>query len=171
MKKGADRDPVIAEGLAHRIKYVRLVRRIVKGRLQWVAQLVCEGIPLRKLDPKTGQVRHPYGSEVQGLDSGPSTIALVGETQAALQQFAAEVVRCPAEIGRLQRHIDRQRRANNPECYEGIFAHPAKKVKLAQVVVAPILHSLFPECRIRESRRQSIKVYRCLFRAELKFTD
>lgn len=53
----------------------------------------------------------------------------------------------------------------------GVFAHPAKKVKLAQVVVAPIWHSLFPECWIRESRRQSIKVYRCLFRAELKFTD
>ncbi len=118
MKKKADRDPVIADGLAHRIKYVRLVQRMIKGRLRWFAQLVCEGIPMRKIDRTTGQFCHPYGSEIQALDIGPSTIAIVGETQAELRQFAAEVVRDHAEIRRLQRHLDRQRRANNPECYD-----------------------------------------------------
>ncbi len=118
MTPGADRDPVIAWGLAHRVKYVRLVRRTVRGRLRWYAQLVCEGLPHRKLDPKTGAFRHPYGTEVQGLDIGPSTIAVVGETTARLEVFAAEVVQDHAAIRQLQRHLDRQRRANNPDCYD-----------------------------------------------------
>jgi putative transposase len=118
MKKHADRDPVIAYGLTHRIKYVRLVRRTIRGRVRWFAQLVCEGLPMRKHDPKTGQFQHPWGTETQGLDIGPSTIARVGETSADLQQFAADVVRYHAAIRREQRHLDRQRRANNPDCYD-----------------------------------------------------
>ncbi len=118
MVNGVDNDPVIAYGLAQRIKYVRLVRRTIKGRLRWFAQLVCEGVPMRKIDQTTGQFRHPYGSEVQALDIGPSTIAIVGDTQAELRQFAAEVVRDHARIRQVQRHLDRQRRANNPDCYD-----------------------------------------------------
>ncbi len=118
MVSGADNDPVIAYGLSHRIKYVRLVRRTIKGRLRWFAQLVCEGIPMRKIDPKTGQFQHPWGTETQGLDIGPSTIARVGQTSADLEAFAADVVRDHAAIRRLQRHCDRQRRANNPDCYD-----------------------------------------------------
>ncbi|MHB1612097.1 MAG: RNA-guided endonuclease TnpB family protein [Sulfobacillus sp.] len=113
-----DRDPVSAYGLSHRIKYVRLIRRTIQGRLRWFAQLVCEGVPMRKIDQTTGQFRHPYGSESQALDIGPSTIAIVGETQAELRQFAAEVVRNHAHIRQVQRHLDRQRRANNPDCYD-----------------------------------------------------
>ncbi|MDA8194675.1 MAG: hypothetical protein M0Z53_11865, partial [Thermaerobacter sp.] len=118
MKKQADRDPVIAYGLAQRIKYVRLVRRTIRGRVRWFAQLVCAGLPMRKLDPKTGRFQHPYGTETQGLDIGPSTIARVGETSADLQPFAADVVRDHAAIRQLQRQLDRQRRANNPDCYD-----------------------------------------------------
>ena len=118
MWKNSDRDPVIAYGLAHRIKYVRLVRRIVRGRLRFFAQLVCEGLPIQKLDPKTGKFKHPLGSETLGLDIGPSTIAIVGDSQVSLQQFAAEILRDHRMIRRLQRHLDRQRRANNPDCYD-----------------------------------------------------
>ncbi|MDA8200176.1 MAG: hypothetical protein M0Z54_12265, partial [Thermaerobacter sp.] len=82
---------------------MRLVRRLVRGRLRWSAQLVCQGLPLRKRDPQTGRVRPPYDTEVQGLDIGPSTIAVVGETTARLELFAAEVVRDHAMIRRLQR--------------------------------------------------------------------
>ncbi len=32
MRKNSDRDPVTAYGLTHRIKYVRLVRRTIRGR-------------------------------------------------------------------------------------------------------------------------------------------
>ncbi len=114
----ADRDPVIAHGLAQRIKYVWLVRRVVRGRLGGYAQLIGEGLPLRKVDPKTGRWRHLVGAETVALDNGPSTIAVVGETQAELRRFAPKAVRDHAAIRRLQRRGDRQRRANNPDCYD-----------------------------------------------------
>lgn len=118
MAKNANRDPVIAYGLAQRIKYVRLVRRTIRGHLRFFAQLVCEGFPMRQLDPKTGQFKHPIGSEILGLDIGPSTIAIVGGSQAYLKQFAEEILRDHRTIRRLQRHLARQRRANNPDCYD-----------------------------------------------------
>ncbi len=86
--------------------------------MRWFAQLVCAGIPMRKIDPKTGRFQHPWGTEMQSLDIGPSTIARMGETSADLQQFAAEIVRNHKKIRRDQRHLDRQRRANNPDCYD-----------------------------------------------------
>ncbi len=118
MIQGAAQDPVIAYGLAHPIKYVRLVRRNLRGRDRYYAQLVCEGIPLRKLDPQNGCFQHPLGSDVVGLDIGPSTIAVAGEIQASLQRFAEDIVRDHATLRREQRHADRQRRANNPNCYD-----------------------------------------------------
>ncbi|MFN3286607.1 MAG: RNA-guided endonuclease TnpB family protein, partial [bacterium] len=103
-------DPVIAHALSCRVKYVRLVRRKLGGRDRFYAQLVCEGTPYHKQQHRIG------GGEV-GLDVGPSTIAVVGEDGAWLVPFCDEVVREHRTIRRLQRKLDRQRRANNPENY------------------------------------------------------
>jgi putative transposase len=104
-------DAVIAHGLAARVKYVRLVRRKLNGRNRFYAQLVCEGRPYQK--PK-----NQLGEGNVGLDIGPSTVATVGEQEAFLAQFCDELVPRHKEIRRLQRTIDRQRRANNPDCYD-----------------------------------------------------
>ncbi len=101
-------DPVIPYALGCRVKYVRLVRRKLGGRDRFWAQLACEGIPYRKPKRKTGD------GEV-GVDIGPSTVAVVGEGTALLIPFCDEVVRSHRTIRRLQRKLDRQRRANNPE--------------------------------------------------------
>lgn len=103
-------DPVIAHGLNSRIKFVRLVRRKLNGRNRFYVQLVCEGKPYQK--PKNAP-----GEGAVGLDIGPSTIAVVGEREAFLEQFCAELEDQAKEIRRLQRKIDRQRRANNPQNY------------------------------------------------------
>lgn len=103
-------DLVIAHGLGCRIKYVRLVRRKVRGRDRFYVQLVCEGVPFRK-------PQHKIGDGDVGLDIGPSTIAVVGADAALLAPFCAEVARAHRVIRRLQRKLDRQRRANNPENY------------------------------------------------------
>ena len=112
-------DPVHLHALEARVKYVRLLWRDLFGRKRFFAQLVCEGLPYRKPTnvAQTGIV---------GLDIGPSTVALVCEDQADLKQFAAELGDKSAEIARLQRKIDRQRRANNPDNYQ-----PDKWVKNA----------------------------------------
>ncbi len=104
-------DPVIAHGLAARVKFARIVRRKIKGRNRFYVQLVCEGKPYQK--PK-----NQLGEGDVGLDLGPSTVATVAEQEAFLAQFCDELVPRQKEIRRLQRQIDRQRRANNPDCYD-----------------------------------------------------
>ena len=104
-------DPVIAHGLSSRVKFVRLVRRKLNGRNRFYVQLVCEGQPYQK-------PQNQIGAGVVGLDLGPSTIAAVSEQEAFLEQFCAELEPCQKAIRRLQRKIDRQRRANNPHNYE-----------------------------------------------------
>lgn len=75
MVNGTDRDPVVQLGLASRVKYVRLVTRTIQGKNRYYAQLVCEGVPYPKPE-------HTMGNETIGLDIGPSTLAMVGDTQA-----------------------------------------------------------------------------------------
>lgn len=104
-------DPVHQHALNSRVKYVRIVWHEIRGKKRWFAQRVCEGLPYRK--PKN--VVQPG---VVGLDIGPSTIAIVSEDSAALERFANEISDKAAEIARLQRKTDRERRANNPDNYE-----------------------------------------------------
>jgi len=104
------RDPVIAHGLSSRIKYVRLVRRRLNGKTRYWAQLVCEGLPYRK--PK-----NTIGTGRVGVDPGPRQFGISGPTWGRLVDLATPLKRTKKEIRRLQRHIDRQRRANNPDNY------------------------------------------------------
>jgi putative transposase len=105
-------DAVIAHGLAARVKYVRLVRRKLNSTPRYFAQLVCEGQPYQK-------ERNTLGQGVVGLDLGPSTIAVVApEAKVAfLEVFCSELRSNQQAIRRLQRKLDRQRRANNPGHY------------------------------------------------------
>jgi putative transposase len=103
-------EPVHQHALSHRVKYVRLLWREIFGRKRWFAQLICEGLPYRK--PK-----NVVTEGVVGLDIGPSTIAIVSDEQADLKRFADEISDKAKEIAKLQRTIDRQKRANNPDNY------------------------------------------------------
>ena len=73
------KDPVVTYGLAHPIKYARLIQRQASSSRaegadaegqRYYAQLALEGVPYQK--PK-----HPVGQDTVGLDLGPSTIAIV----------------------------------------------------------------------------------------------
>lgn len=103
-------DLVQQHGLTCRVKYVRVLRKVIKGRDLFYAQLVLEGVPLQRTLVATGCV--------VGLDLGPSSIAAFDGTHAILWEFCADVEDRSREIRRLQRHLDRQRRANNPDCYD-----------------------------------------------------
>jgi len=106
------RDQVIQHGLACRTKFVRLVRRKLGPHNRFYAQLVCEGDPYQK-------PQHTLGQGVVGLDLGPSTIAIVTRDAATaiLVPFCAELESRQGEIRRLQRKLDRQRRAGDPGNY------------------------------------------------------
>ena len=101
-------DEVTAYGLTRPVKFVRLLRRKLNGRNRFFAQLVCQGLPYRK-------DKHRLGQGVVGLDIGPSTIAIVSDTSATLERFCDELKPQQKAIRKLQRKLDRQRRANNPE--------------------------------------------------------
>jgi len=100
-------DPVIAHGLSCRTKFARIVRRKLGQRNRFYVQLVCEGQPYRK-------PQHTLGEGVVGLDLGPSNIAIVTEKSATLEKFCAELDNRQPALRKLQRKLDRQRRANNP---------------------------------------------------------
>ena len=121
-------DPVIRHALSCRVKYVRLVRRKINGRNRFYVQLICEGTPYQKPENALGQ-------GVVGIDAGPSTIARVNGAEAVLSRFCEELAEKEAEIRRLQRKLDRSRRANNPENYnpDGTIKKGPKQWKKSRI--------------------------------------
>jgi len=117
-----DNDPVILHGLGSRVKYVRLVRRRLNSKTRYYAQLISEGKPFSK--PK-----NLIGSGVVGLDLRPSTIAIVAESSAKLDLFTPSLKSVEKQIRRLQRRMERSRRANNPDNYNADFVDSKGKKK------------------------------------------
>lgn len=105
-----DKHGVQTFALQCRVKYVRLVWRQLCGKRRWYVQLVLEGHPKWK-------DKNPVGDDVVGLDIGPSTIAAVGEREALLERFCPSVEFLSRKIRRIQRAMDRSRRATNPDNY------------------------------------------------------
>ena len=115
-------DPVVTHGLAHRIKYARLLsRKSSSPKAQgadsqgsrYFVQLALEGVPHHK--PK-----HTVGTDTIGADLGPSTIALVPRAaEASLSVFCEELAPDEKQVRRLQRKMDRKLRAANPDNYDG----------------------------------------------------
>jgi len=101
-------DKVVVHGLSHRVKYCRIIKRIFNGKARFFAQLALEGVPYQKFKAP---------DKIVGLDIGPSTIAIVSNEQASLERFCDELEDKQKEIRLLQRKLDRQRRANNPQNY------------------------------------------------------
>jgi hypothetical protein len=138
------KDPVVTYGLDHRIKYARLLRRPVSSPNaqgadcqgdRYFVQLALEGIPYQK--PK-----HTVGTDTIGLDLGPSSIAIVPQrTEARLEVLGEGLNSNEQAMRRLQRKMDRQRRAANPEHYDeqgrpkkrGLVRLPWKQSKGYQV--------------------------------------
>ncbi len=105
-----EKSELIKYGLQHRVKYCRLVRRKINSKNMFYVQLILDGIPYQDPEKK-------IGTEEIGLDVGPSTIAIVGDTKAELNQFCSELIPKQKEKKKLQRKLDRQRRASNPQNY------------------------------------------------------
>ncbi|WP_452012023.1 hypothetical protein [Azospirillum largimobile] len=116
-----DRDGWQEQALSCRTKYVRVLRRSVRGKTRWYAQLVQEGVAPRK-------ERLPVGAGIVGLDLGPSTLAAVSDTDATLEPFCPGVADMDRVIRRLQRAMDRSRRATNPDAFnaDGTYRRGAR---------------------------------------------
>lgn len=102
-------DPYMHQALTGRTKYCRVLWRNVNGHRRWFVQLMQEGL---------APVKHFVAEgAVVGLDIGPSTIAVVGDDSASLVTFCASVIQPWKKTRRLQRFMERSKRATNPHCF------------------------------------------------------
>ncbi len=99
-----------AEALANGTKFCRIVRRVLNGKDRYYVQLVQDGTTPWK-------AKHAVGRGTTGLDIGPSTVAAAGNGDACLERFCPTVEHPWAGIRRIQRAMDRSRRAANPDNY------------------------------------------------------
>jgi|APSaa5957512535_1039671.scaffolds.fasta_scaffold23384_1 putative transposase len=106
-----DKYQLEAYALSCKTKYVRLIKREIKGESTWYAQLVQSGKPFIK-------DHNQSKGNIVGLDIGPSTIAVVGKNEAWLQGFCDNVFDYDIKIKANNRMINRSLRATNPDNYE-----------------------------------------------------
>jgi len=117
LKLNAIIDPennVIAHGLNSRIKYVRLIKKEIRGTRRWYAQLICEGVPYKKSKNFTT-------AGIVGLDLNVSNVAYVADAKSGLLPFAQKVPTFEREINAAQRQMQRSQRVANPDNYEPDF--------------------------------------------------
>nr|WP_240508169.1 hypothetical protein [Virgibacillus indicus] len=99
----------------HRIKYCRIVKKVIRGKDVFYIQLVMAGIPPAKRINTTGEFRHkitPSGRV--GIDIGTSTVAVSSKTEVFLQPLAPKIPQFDQEKRRLLRKLDRSKRSMNP---------------------------------------------------------
>ncbi len=105
------------EMLQHWVKFCRIIRKPGRNKSHWYVQLMLEGKPTVKCNPKTGEIRYPVGTGNVGIDIGTQTIAYSSESEVVLQELADKVNNIEHEKRILQRKMDRSRRATNPDNY------------------------------------------------------
>ena len=113
-----DKDEIEAHGLSCKTKYVRFVKRFIKGKERFYIQLIQNGKPKIK-------ARHQSNNASLGLDIGPSSIAYVSENSAELKPFVQELNFKTAQKKKLQKKLCRKRRLNTK------LLNRAKKIKNA----------------------------------------
>ncbi len=97
----------------HKVKYVRIVKRVIRGKTRYFTQLIVQGFPPAKRK-KDGSFRHQIGKGRVGGDLGTSSIAVVGENNVLLTNLAENVMNQSRKIRLIQRKMDRSKRAMNP---------------------------------------------------------
>ena len=94
---------------ADKIKYVQIVSKTIRGKQVFYLQIVCQGIPVSKIQK---------GEGVTGIDPGISTVAYVSKDSCELVDLVPkDFTRKERLIQNLSRKIERSRRVNNPEAY------------------------------------------------------
>ena len=92
----------------YKVSYCRIIRKWHKHQWKYYVQLVFRGIPPLKHEVKEGSV---------GIDAGVSTVAAVSDDAILFQPLGEGIDRIDRQLRILQRKLDRQRRANNPDNY------------------------------------------------------
>ena len=124
-EKGAIKVPLIVKrndryahlALCDRTKYVRVIVREIRGDIRYFAQLVQEGFPPDKTTWKKNRTISGNATKRVGLDEGTSTLAIVSGKTVELHELAPECVVDTKKLRKIERAMDRSKRATNPANY------------------------------------------------------
>lgn len=105
------------KAIQDRVKYCRIVRKLIRGKYKYYVQLVMEGVPPIKINKQTGEIKNAISVGSVGIDIGTQTIAICNNDNVKLLELAPEINNMYKKEVILQRKLDRQRRANNPDNY------------------------------------------------------
>lgn len=118
---------------SEKIKYVQIIRKTIRGKRIYILQIVCQGLPLTKVERGVG---------IMGIDPGISTVAYVSKNSLALVDLMPKDVNRKEKLMRyLDRAIERSKRVNNPNCYHSNgtikkgskFKHPSNRQMRLQI--------------------------------------
>ncbi len=98
----------------YRVKYNRIVKKVIRGRDRFFLQMLLEGRPVPKRK-KDGSFRHQLGKGKVGNDFGTQTVGVASDKKVALINLADEVDPIDHKIKLTQRKMDRSRRNSNPD--------------------------------------------------------
>ena len=102
----------------YRVCNNRIVHKQIRGKEHFFVQITLEGLPVSKRK-KDGSFRHTLGSGRIGLDIGTQSIAYVSDSGVELKNLAERSIKSTfkneQKIIRLQRKMDRSKRAMNPK--------------------------------------------------------
>ena len=107
----------VQKAIQDKVKYCRIVRKLIRGKYKYYVQMVMTGIPPIKINTETGEVKNGIGVGNVGIDIGTRTIAFSSKNEVKLLELCPEVENIEHKKSILQRKLDRQRRANNPYNY------------------------------------------------------
>ncbi|WP_252225304.1 MULTISPECIES: transposase [unclassified Clostridium] len=105
------------KAIQDRVKFCRILRKDIKGKTKFYAQLILEGIPPVKINKETGEIRGSTGIGTCGIDIGTQTIAISSKIDVHLLELAPSINNIDRQIKLLQRRMDRSRRSMNLNKY------------------------------------------------------
>lgn len=105
-----DQDEYAHLALMDRTKYVRILKREIRGKARYFVQLIQEGYPPTKRNRKIANDE----TKRVGIDIGPSTIAMSSQIRVELRELAPDCNTDELELRRIQRKMERSKRATNP---------------------------------------------------------
>lgn len=97
---------------------LRIKRKFVRGKYKYILQLVLEGVPPIKISKTTGEIKNNIGYGKVGIDIGTQTIAYAGDYDIKLLELAPRIQNIENEKRRIQRYMDRSKKATNPDNFD-----------------------------------------------------
>lgn len=106
-------NPYEYQAMQNDICFCKVKRRFVKCKYKYYLQITFKGIPPIKIN-KDGEITRTLGYGTVGLDIGTQTLAISSDSNVKLIELADRVQNIENQKRRLQRYMDRSKRANNP---------------------------------------------------------